>query len=98
MDGQAIITVSAAVVALTQIIKWSPLPTDGYVPVVIVFALSGLGVMIWGASNEINFGRQLLWSYFAGWIAVSTSAAGVFGLAQATSKAAGGGERRGETL
>lgn len=87
MDGAAIITVSAAVVGLTQILKWSSLPTTGFIPVVLVFVLSALGVLLWGISTEAAFTRALLWPYFAGWVAVSTSAAGVFGLAQATPRA-----------
>jgi hypothetical protein len=93
MDGTAIITVSAAVVGLTQILKWSSLPTSGLIPVVLVFVLSALGVILWGVSTEIVFDRHLLWPYFAGWVAVSTSAAGVFGLAQSTPKAFGSGGR-----
>jgi hypothetical protein len=35
MDGQAILTVSAAVVALTQIVKWGGIP-DKWGPVAVI--------------------------------------------------------------
>lgn len=82
MDAQAVITVGAAVMALTQLIKWSPIPTAGYRPVVIVFILSGLGVLLWALSFEPTFDRRWLFNYFSAWVAVATSSAGVFGLAQ----------------
>jgi hypothetical protein len=76
MSGQAIITVSAAVVALTQIVKWSGLP-DRRGPLAVL-VLSLLGVAFWGYSTG-DFTRASSFGYFAGWIAVTTSAAGVFG-------------------
>lgn len=90
MDAQSTITVSAAVVALVQILKWSPMPTTGLVPVLLVFLLSALGVILWALSVEPAFQRALIFPYFAGWIAVATSAAGVFGLAQRTAEVVGG--------
>jgi hypothetical protein len=83
MDGQAIISVSAAVVAFTQLVKYSPIPTTGFIPVILVFLFAGLGCALWAVSNEPAFDRHLLFNYFAGWIAVATSAGGVFSLSQA---------------
>lgn len=80
MDGQAILTVSAAVVALTQIVKWGGLQ-DKHGPLVVL-ALAAVGVMFWGYS-EGTFARTQSFAYFAGWISVSTSAAGVFGFTRA---------------
>lgn len=92
MDAQAILTVSTAVVALTSLIKWSPLPTDGFIPVLIVFGLSALGVLLWAFSVEPGFDRHQVFSYFAAWILVATAAGGVYGFGQATAKAVGGGK------
>lgn len=84
MDGQAILTVSAAVVALTQLVKWGGLP-DKLGPIsVLVMAL--IGVAFWGYA-EGTFERTKAFAYFAGWVAVATSAAGVFGFTRATSEA-----------
>ncbi len=84
MNGQAIISVSAAVVALTQLVKWAGLP-DRMGPL-SVLALSALGVVFWGWSvGDIT--RATSFGYFAGWIAVSTSAAGVFGFTRASGDA-----------
>jgi len=84
MNGGAIITVSGAVVALVQLVKWGGLP-DKAGPLAVL-ALSLLGVVFWGWSVG-DFTRQTSFQYFAGWIAVSTSAAGVFGFTRATGEA-----------
>jgi protein-S-isoprenylcysteine O-methyltransferase Ste14 len=82
VNAEAIVTVSAAVVALTQIAKWSHLVEDNHGPLVVL-ALAVVGVVAWGVSNEAGFSRALIWPYFAGWVAVSTSAAGVYGFTRA---------------
>jgi O-antigen/teichoic acid export membrane protein len=84
MDGQAILTVSAAVVALTQIVKWGGIP-DKWGPIAVIL-LSALGVAFWGYS-EGTFERTKAFAYFAGGIAVATSAAGVFGFTRAATSA-----------
>lgn len=84
MDAEAIITVSAAVVALTQLVKWGFVP-DKYGPLsVIVLSLAGVAFWAWG---EGSFARPVAFEYFAGWIAVATSAAGVFGFTRAGGEA-----------
>lgn len=82
MDGEAIIAISAAVVALVQLVKWSGLP-DRWGPAGVL-ALSLIGVVFWGWSRG-TFERAVAFEYFAGWIAVATSAAGVFGFTRAAS-------------
>lgn len=77
MSGQAIVTVSAAVVALTQLLKWGGVVKDRRGPL-MVLALALVGVAFWGWSSG-DFNRSSAFGYFAGWIAVATSAAGVFG-------------------
>lgn len=84
MDGQAIVAVSAAVVALTQIVKWAGLP-DRWGPLAVLL-LAALGVGLWAYSAG-SFLRADTWDYFAGWIAVSTAAAGIFGFTRATATA-----------
>jgi hypothetical protein len=81
MDAQAIGTVSISVVALTQLLKWAALP-DHYGPVVVM-ALSVLGVLFWGWSAG-DLSRASAFGYFAGAVVVMTSAAGVYGFAQAS--------------
>ena len=84
MDGQAIMTVSAAVVALVQLAKWAGVD-DSKGPL-SVLALSLLGVAFWAWAQN-DFTRDQAFAYFAGWIAVMTSAAGVFGFTRATGNA-----------
>lgn len=83
MDGEAIMVVSTSVVALTQLIKWMGLPVR-FAPILII-TLSAIGVCLWGYTRPDMVTRIELWSYFAGWIAVATSAAGVFGFSRAAS-------------
>lgn len=84
MSGEAIISVSAAVVALTQLTKWSGLP-DRWGPVaVLVFSAIGVGIWVWAF---VALDRTATFSIFAGWIAVATSAAGVFGFTRASAAA-----------
>jgi hypothetical protein len=87
MDGEAIVAVSAAVVALTQLVKWGGIP-DKYGPFAVL-GLSALGVLFWGWSEGV-FERAKAFEYFAGWIAVATGAAGVYGF----TRAAGSGVAR----
>jgi hypothetical protein len=82
MSGEAIIAVSAAVVALVQLIKWSSIIPDRWGPVAVL-VLAAVGVGVWGYSVG-DFMRASTFTYFAGWIAVATSAAGVFGFVRAT--------------
>lgn len=84
MDAQAIITISAAVVALTQLVKWGGVP-DKYGPLAVLL-LAALGVAAWAYSANVIFERSQTFVYFAGWIAVATSSAGVFGFTRAGSE------------
>lgn len=84
MSGQAIIAVSASVVALTQLLKWGFIPAK-YGPI-SVLVLSLVGVIFWGWTTG-DFGRASAFGYFAGWIAVATSAAGVYGFTRAGAEA-----------
>jgi hypothetical protein len=71
-------------VALTQLAKWSGL--DDKRGPLIVLLLAAIGVVFWGYSVG-NYERARAFEYFAGWIAVATSAAGVFGFTRATTAA-----------
>jgi hypothetical protein len=84
MDAAAIVSVSAAVVSLVQLAKWSGVP-DSKGPIAVL-ALSFLGVAFWGWSVG-TFERTQAFAYFAGWIAVATSSAGIFGFTRAGSDA-----------
>lgn len=84
MSGEAIVSVSAATVALTQLAKWSGLP-DKWGPVAVL-VLAALGVALWVYTQGV-FEQRQAFQIFAGWIAVATSAAGVFGFTRASAAA-----------
>lgn len=85
MDAQSVITISAAVVALTQLMKWMNVIPDRYGPMsVLAFAAIGIGLWAW---DDRGLPSATKFDYFAGWIAVATSAAGVFGFTRATGEA-----------
>jgi hypothetical protein len=76
MPSDATVAVSTAVVALTMLVKWAGLK-DSYGPLAVL-ALSAFGVAFWGWSKGVMT-QTMAFDYFVGWIAVATSAAGVFG-------------------
>jgi hypothetical protein len=82
MNAEQILIVTGAVVALTQLVKWMRLVDDGQGPLVVL-GLSALGVVLWAVSFVDVFERHALWTYFAAWIAVATSTAGVYGFTRA---------------
>lgn len=84
MDGEAIVAVSAAVVALVQLVKWAGIP-DRWGPFAVL-ALACVGVVFWGWSKG-TYEQARAFEYFAGWIAVATSAAGIFGFTRASTSA-----------
>lgn len=85
MTAEAIATIAAAVVALTQLAKWGGIP-DKSGPVAVLL-LSALGVAFWGYSTEPTWDRNILFTYFSAWIVVATSAAGVYGFTRAAGAA-----------
>lgn len=90
MDAQAVLTVSTAVVALVGLLKWMGVNEVLHplaVPVNIL-ACSVLGVAFWGWSQG-DVSRTNAFAYFAGFVLVMTSAAGVFGYTRATGAAIG---------
>ena len=82
MPSETVIAVAGSVTALAQLCKFWGVP-NRYGPY-IVFGLSLLGVVIWGASQPAPFSRLQLWQYFAAVVNVMISAAGVYGFARAT--------------
>lgn len=76
MDAKAIMIVSGAVVMLVQLVKWAGLPDSRGPLAVLVCSL--LGVAFWGWSRG-DFTRATAFEYFAGFIVVAATAAGVFG-------------------
>lgn len=85
MDATAIATVSAAVLALVQLLKWAKLVPDRWAPLAIfVVAAFGVALYVW---SKGAFVRTLAFDYFAGWIAVATMAAGVYGFAKSATGA-----------
>jgi hypothetical protein len=84
MNGEAILAVTTAVVALTQLLKWAVVP-DKYGPI-SVLGLALIGVIFWGWTQG-DISRATAFGYFAGWVTIATSAAGVYGFTRAASSA-----------
>jgi hypothetical protein len=86
MDEKEIMSMSAAVVALTQFIKWSGMPSK-YGP----FAAAGTSAAVlgmWAFDQGHQFGGFMpLSTYLIAYIAVLSSAAGVFGFTRSTGEA-----------
>lgn len=80
MDGQAIMTVSATVLALVQLAKWAGLSANKAPIGVLVLSL--VGVIFWGWSRA-DLTQATAFDYLAGLVAVMTSAAGVYGFTRA---------------
>jgi len=76
LNAQAILTISGAVVGLAQLVKWAGVPNK--LAPLAVLVMSALGVGLWGWSVG-TMDRAQAFDYFAGWVAVSMTAAGVFG-------------------
>lgn len=86
IDTQAALTISAAVVALATLIRWGA-PADslsGTRALVVVCALSALGVALWVFSLPQFPSREWTFGIFQAWISVSLQAAGVYGFATAS--------------
>lgn len=84
MSGESILTVSAAVVLLVQLVKWSGLPPKLSPLAVLVTSLVGVAFWAW---TQDNFARQTAFDYFAGFVSVAAAAAGVFGFVREGSEA-----------
>lgn len=88
LSAEGIVAVSAAVVALTQLIKWGGLPDRAGPIVVLILAALGVGLyQVSYAPEGRIFTRVDVWPLFAAWIAVALAAAGVFGFTRAASDA-----------
>lgn len=82
MNADAIVAVSAGVVAVTQLIKWAGMK-DSFGPIVVIL-LSGVGVALWLYSQETwPPVRTDTWAIASGWVAVTLTAAGTFGFTRA---------------
>jgi len=81
MNGEAILAVSVFVVGLVSLVKWAGLPARVAPLAVLVAAAIGVGVWGWSAQS---FERATVFEHLAGWVAVSMSAAGVYGFTRAT--------------
>jgi hypothetical protein len=86
MDAQAMAAVSAAVVALTQLLKWMGI-NEQRAPLVVM-GVSAMGVLLWGFSVG-SFVRAQLFDYFSAWVMVSLAAAGVYGFTRSMPSAVG---------
>lgn len=81
MEADAIVSISAAIVAVTQIAKWYGVP-DSKGPLVVI-GLSALGVLLFIISQPLLPGRSQIFQIFVAWIAVTLNAAGIYGFTRA---------------
>jgi hypothetical protein len=83
VNAEQIGIVSAAVVMLTQLVKWMGLD-DVHGPWAVL-GISLLGVTVFAVSQPLLPSRFDLFAYFSAWVVVSATAAGVFGFTRAAS-------------
>lgn len=82
MSAESIVSISALVVALVQLAKWARMPEE-YGPLAVLgFSLLGVAAQIFGGEHWPP-DRTDTMPILAGWVAVATSAAGVFGFTRA---------------
>lgn len=82
MNAEAIVTVSALVVALVQLAKWARMSEEYGPAAVLGFSLLGVAAQVFGGDNWPPDRLDTI-PILAGWVAVATSAAGVFGFTRA---------------
>jgi hypothetical protein len=86
MNADALVAISAAVVACVQMSKWAGM-RDSFGPLAVI-GFSGLGVVVWLFSQDAwPPARTETWPIVAGWISVALGAAGVFGFTRASASA-----------
>lgn len=82
MNAEAIVSVSALVVALVQLAKWARMPEEYGPAAVLGLSLLGVAAQVFG-STDWPPDRLDTMPILTGWAAVATSAAGVFGFTRA---------------
>jgi hypothetical protein len=82
MTATQIMTVAAAVVALTQLLKWMGVDNKHGPILVLIIALLGVTLYAWSQIPN-GLDKSHAWDMFAAWITVATAAAGVFGFTRA---------------
>jgi hypothetical protein len=80
VDGIAIAEVSGCVVALMYLLRWVGIRRRW--AILLVPSLSAVGVAVWAYANG-TFDATGAFGYLAGWVAVTTSAATVWGFSWA---------------
>ena len=86
MSSEAVVTVSAAVVALTTFFKWWGVVAAPRAPLLVI-GLSLLGTALWAYSTLPAWDRRLTWDLFTGWVSVTLAAAGTYGFTRAIPEA-----------
>lgn len=82
MDSQAIMLVSATVVAFTRLLVMFGVPHRYRAAVVII--TTTMGIALWAYTQPELATQMDLFGYFTAWTAIATSAAGVYGLTDNT--------------
>jgi hypothetical protein len=85
LGAEEVLTIGGVVTVLTQIIKWGMPSLPDSAGLLIVFVCAAIGVGLWGVSNEPTWAYSLVWPYFAAWVTVAATAAGIFGFVRAAS-------------
>lgn len=83
MNATEIGAVSTAVVALTQLLKWSGVSNRLGPLMVLILSAIGTAFYAWSFPEH----KSTPFDYFAAWIIISTAAAGVFGFTRQASEA-----------
>ena len=86
MDQLAIVRISAVVVAVMYLLRWAGV-SRRWAPVLVPLT-SMLGIGLWAYANG-PVGQTEAFNYVAGWIAVTTSAATVWGFCWAAAASRG---------
>lgn len=84
MNSEAINAVSATVVLLIQVAKAGGI--TGRWALIVAAIVSALGIILWAVSTG-TFARETLFQYFSAWVAVFTSATGVYSIVRAAPEA-----------
>lgn len=86
MSSEAILTVSALVVAITQYVKWAGFISDKRGPIAVLL-ISLFGVSIWVISFADTWSRGMAFGLLVAWINVTLAAAGIYGFTRSMPEA-----------
>jgi hypothetical protein len=77
MDATAILTVSGFALTATALLRWAGVPSRWGAPTSALVSL--IGVAVWTLSQEASVDRTWTFGLLAGWVTITSTAAGVYG-------------------